>query len=1022
MLYYNINQYRDALDAYSRAIRINPYISEVWFDLGSLYESCNNQIADAIDAYARASDLDQNNVLIKQRLELLRNAQRTGGSLPAAPGPQDVHPTAYATVGPPTLLSGHAQSPAVNARHPHHMDSRGGPMHDSLVLNGGRDLPAPPGGNGGRHGSPESGFRHMEGSNEPFRGGPPPPLNLDDKNGGPGGERGGASHPSHPTSGRPPHSHRSSSSHTGGGGGALAPMDIDRPYVGNTIPPVRPGSSANLPLHHPQPQPQMSIGQMQQQQQQQQHANGGHHAQAHQTLPPMSSSRSLSRSRRSSGSGERDRSPPARGAPVRNVTPPLHGPSRGPAAQFSSQLPPPPSTHVNPAPYFSQPYATSNGSSTPSERERERERERDRERDRNDGWERRNERKRDASPPHPPHAHGHRQPPPGANPPASPYYQQQHGGYDSRRPSSPPPQSRDHREPERYRSPPYGPSQSRYDPRGGSPPYVYPDEQHHPRHHQQQPQYNPPTQQQLPPPPTNRRYDPRLDSEPQQQQNPPARTAPRRESWSEKERERMIGPVHQQPQQAPPADYPDRNYNATPDPTPQSNRRVEILSSGGRGSESRYRDSESPAPSRPPPATPLTTAAAAPEATKDKRRRGAKEKEDKPPKEKKERKTAAKKVKEDITIPPPSQESSVYPGSRRQRAAAASPAPAARGTAKKDSPTESLLSGRRSTLDSNSPPDVPRREVDEDYDDGVAETLIGLASSRPPNPPAPEPERPNANRGNSIASILLSAPDAGTSTSESSSRAPRTDSPKRPSEAPAQRSPPQRVSTPSKRPRSPSTTAAASSKRIRIEVLNPPTLLNPVAVASPQTASSNSPPPQSAGAQRLTPIPMASRTSSTHDTRMRSRSRSPAPLVKSPVQAPRPSERTSPVVKSPPRAPPAAAAPSQDPPLPSIATLSPLPPSPKALPSEAGEAESGDRARSEAASDMLMDSDQSRASSVQGVPVASSAKLPSPPAKLSSLTTPVEGPANDTPAVPDDVMAVDSPAADSPGSTPKAST
>ncbi|KAJ7907032.1 hypothetical protein B0H13DRAFT_1879973 [Mycena leptocephala] len=45
VLYFQINQYRDALDAYSRAIRINPYLSEVWFDLGSLYESCNNQIS-----------------------------------------------------------------------------------------------------------------------------------------------------------------------------------------------------------------------------------------------------------------------------------------------------------------------------------------------------------------------------------------------------------------------------------------------------------------------------------------------------------------------------------------------------------------------------------------------------------------------------------------------------------------------------------------------------------------------------------------------------------------------------------------------------------------------------------------------------------------------------------------------------------------------------------------------------------------------------------------------------------------
>ena len=36
VLYYQINQFRDALDAYSRAIRLNPFISEVWYDLGTL--------------------------------------------------------------------------------------------------------------------------------------------------------------------------------------------------------------------------------------------------------------------------------------------------------------------------------------------------------------------------------------------------------------------------------------------------------------------------------------------------------------------------------------------------------------------------------------------------------------------------------------------------------------------------------------------------------------------------------------------------------------------------------------------------------------------------------------------------------------------------------------------------------------------------------------------------------------------------------------------------------------------------
>ncbi|KAH7909345.1 hypothetical protein BJ138DRAFT_1011024, partial [Hygrophoropsis aurantiaca] len=55
VLYFQINQFHDALNPYSRAIRINPNVPEVWFDLGSLYKSCNNQISDAIDPYARAS-------------------------------------------------------------------------------------------------------------------------------------------------------------------------------------------------------------------------------------------------------------------------------------------------------------------------------------------------------------------------------------------------------------------------------------------------------------------------------------------------------------------------------------------------------------------------------------------------------------------------------------------------------------------------------------------------------------------------------------------------------------------------------------------------------------------------------------------------------------------------------------------------------------------------------------------------------------------------------------------------------
>jgi cytochrome c-type biogenesis protein CcmH/NrfG len=71
-LYYNVNQPRDAYDAYSRGIRLNPYISELWFNLGRLYETPNGvDASEAIVAYSRARELDPSNLVIPQRLKLL---------------------------------------------------------------------------------------------------------------------------------------------------------------------------------------------------------------------------------------------------------------------------------------------------------------------------------------------------------------------------------------------------------------------------------------------------------------------------------------------------------------------------------------------------------------------------------------------------------------------------------------------------------------------------------------------------------------------------------------------------------------------------------------------------------------------------------------------------------------------------------------------------------------------------------------------------------------------------------------
>ena len=139
VLYYQINQYRDALDAYSRAIRLNPYISEVWYDLGTLvslssvplliiigtkffnkYESCNNQTADALDAYQRAADLDPSNVHIKARLNLLRSHPQGVTNPHSAPVPQDIHPQHYQApgVGAPPGVQWGASAPTVQAPTP----------------------------------------------------------------------------------------------------------------------------------------------------------------------------------------------------------------------------------------------------------------------------------------------------------------------------------------------------------------------------------------------------------------------------------------------------------------------------------------------------------------------------------------------------------------------------------------------------------------------------------------------------------------------------------------------------------------------------------------------------------------------------------------------------------------------------------------------------------------------------------------------------------------------------------------
>lgn len=156
VLYYNINQYHDALDAYSRAIRIHPYLAEVWYNLGALYEACNDQMTDAIDAYQRTLQLDPSNAVVAQRLNEIRDHQTSGVPLSPPPPPRDISPSSmswsYATNsgGAPTQLAQAGLGPELSP-------SMGPPPPSSSV-----QARVPTSGSGGSpHGNAQSRFDGM---------------------------------------------------------------------------------------------------------------------------------------------------------------------------------------------------------------------------------------------------------------------------------------------------------------------------------------------------------------------------------------------------------------------------------------------------------------------------------------------------------------------------------------------------------------------------------------------------------------------------------------------------------------------------------------------------------------------------------------------------------------------------------------------------------------------------------------------------------------------------------------------
>lgn len=57
ILYHRSKQYKDALEAYSKAVQIKPLLPELWWNLGQLYEVCNGGCRDAVEAFIRAKQL-----------------------------------------------------------------------------------------------------------------------------------------------------------------------------------------------------------------------------------------------------------------------------------------------------------------------------------------------------------------------------------------------------------------------------------------------------------------------------------------------------------------------------------------------------------------------------------------------------------------------------------------------------------------------------------------------------------------------------------------------------------------------------------------------------------------------------------------------------------------------------------------------------------------------------------------------------------------------------------------------------
>jgi tetratricopeptide (TPR) repeat protein len=72
IFHYNTGNYTDAFENIIKATTLNPQMSEIWYNLGVLYEKCR-QPEEGLIAYSKVLELDNDDQDAQQRIMAIKN-------------------------------------------------------------------------------------------------------------------------------------------------------------------------------------------------------------------------------------------------------------------------------------------------------------------------------------------------------------------------------------------------------------------------------------------------------------------------------------------------------------------------------------------------------------------------------------------------------------------------------------------------------------------------------------------------------------------------------------------------------------------------------------------------------------------------------------------------------------------------------------------------------------------------------------------------------------------------------------